>query len=193
MDLKITHLAAARKMDRDALTETFEHFAPALYKFAFRLCNNAVIADQIVGDVFAKFIEQLSAGRIPGINPRFHLYEITYHLLFREARYPRYFMSADSVVREYARHRPKDVGIGEQRLFDATLRALMDDLTDDQRHVIILRFMEGFSLKETAAITGKKVNHVKVIQNRGITALRKALDYQAVETNTIAILLRRLA
>jgi DNA-directed RNA polymerase specialized sigma24 family protein len=35
--------------------------------------------------------------------------------------------------------------------------------------------MEEFSLEETAAIMGKKVNHVKVIQNRAIAKLRKAI------------------
>jgi RNA polymerase sigma-70 factor, ECF subfamily len=49
------------------------------------------------------------------------------------------------------------------------------DLTEDQRHVIILRFLEDFSLKETAEIIGKEVNNIKVIQNRGIAKLRKAM------------------
>jgi RNA polymerase sigma-70 factor (ECF subfamily) len=55
-------------------------------------------------------------------------------------------------------------------------------LTDDQRHVIILRFLEGFNLNETAAILGKQVGHIKVIQNRAITKLRKALGDSGAET-----------
>jgi len=51
-------------------------------------------------------------------------------------------------------------------------------LTEDQRHVIVLRFLEGFSLRETADIIGKQVYNVKVIQNRGIVKLRKALGYK---------------
>jgi RNA polymerase sigma-70 factor (ECF subfamily) len=47
--------------------------------------------------------------------------------------------------------------------------------------VIILRFIEDFSLKETAQIVGKEVNNVKVIQNRGIKKLRKALEHQIGE------------
>jgi RNA polymerase sigma-70 factor (ECF subfamily) len=60
-------------------------------------------------------------------------------------------------------------------MFDLILKAIQDELTDDQRHVIVLRFMEEFSLQETAAILGKKVNHVKVIQNRALAKLRKAI------------------
>ena len=63
-------------------------------------------------------------------------------------------------------------------LFETVIRAIKDDLTEDQRHVIILRFLEGFSLRETAEIIGKEVYNVKVIQNRGVAKLRKALDYK---------------
>jgi hypothetical protein len=39
-----------------------------------------------------------------------------------------------------------------------------------------------FSLKETAEIIGKEVNNIKVIQNRGIAKLRKALGLQLEES-----------
>lgn len=70
------------------------------------------------------------------------------------------------------------VSADERLLVEAVLQAIMNDLTDDQRHVIILRFLEGFSVKETAAITGKKMGTVTAIQYRAIAALRKALDSQ---------------
>jgi RNA polymerase sigma-70 factor (ECF subfamily) len=57
------------------------------------------------------------------------------------------------------------------------------ELTDDQRHVIILRFLEDFSLKETAEIIGKEVNNIKVIQNRGIAKLRKAMGLHLDDEN----------
>jgi len=41
--------------------------------------------------------------------------------------------------------------------------------------MIILRFLEGFGLKETAAILSKKVGNVKLIQNRAVSTLSKAL------------------
>jgi RNA polymerase sigma-70 factor (ECF subfamily) len=38
-----------------------------------------------------------------------------------------------------------------------------------------LRFLEGMSVRETAEIMGKREDHVKVIQNRAINALRNML------------------
>ena len=60
-------------------------------------------------------------------------------------------------------------------MMEALITAMNTELTEDQRHVIILRFLEDFSLKETAEIIGKEVNNIKVIQNRGIAKLRKAM------------------
>ena len=47
--------------------------------------------------------------------------------------------------------------------------------------MIVLRFQEGFSLKETAEIVGKKVNAVKALQNRAMSRLRDALTSQESE------------
>ena len=71
--------------------------------------------------------------------------------------------------------------IEERVLMEALISAINSELTEDQRHVVILRFIEDFSLRETADIIGKEVNNVKVIQNRGIAKLRKALGLQLDE------------
>jgi DNA-directed RNA polymerase specialized sigma24 family protein len=47
--------------------------------------------------------------------------------------------------------------------------------------VIILRFLEEFSIHETAAILGKKEDHVRVIQNRAIAVLRRSLEYKGIQ------------
>ena len=67
-------------------------------------------------------------------------------------------------------------------LSQQVLNSVWNDLTDDQRHVIILRYLEGFNLNETATILGKQVNHIKVIQNRAIAKLRQALGDSGAET-----------
>lgn len=193
MDREIMLLAAARQMNEAALSEIFEIYAPAIYKYAFRQCNQAGMADQIVGEVFERFVQQLSSGQNPGVNLRAILYEIAYGILLRDVRYTNYVLSMGISATRQRERWSMEMNADDQRLLDALKKALFLELTEDQRQVVILRFVEGFSLKETAAITGKKVNNIKVIQNRAIAALRKTLDHQVAETQTITILLRRLA
>ena len=193
MEADITLLAAARKMDGDALRGIFDLYAPALYKYLFRLCNNAVTADQIVGDVFAKLLEHLSAGAGPRCNLRPYLFEIAYHLFVDEVRYSSRRAPIEAVDLIVSDRYSTPVSVENRMLFETVRRAIMNDLTQDQKHVIILRFFEGFSIKETALIIGKKVTNVKVIQNRAIASLRKLLDYQIVETGDIEVTIRRMA
>jgi RNA polymerase sigma-70 factor, ECF subfamily len=180
-DSDVTLLEAARQMDRSALVKIFDLYSTALYNYAFRLCNDALIADYIVGDVFAKLLEQLSAGKGPSSNLRSYLYEMTYHHVVDEARYSNRGVSLEVVEYIHQDGFSNVISLENRMLYDAILKAIQNDLTEDQRHVIVLRFLEGFSLQETATIIGKAVSNVKVIQNRAISALRKSLNHQVVK------------
>ena len=171
-------LEAAKNMDKEALIEIFDLYSSALYNYALRLCNDSLRADHIVGDVFAKLLDQLSAGHGPSTNLRSYLYETTYHLIVDEARYS--YREAPLEVIDFLRHdgNTSVVNLENRMLFDAVIAVIKKNLTEDQRHVIILRFLEGFSLRETADIMGKEVYNVKVIQNRGVAKIRKALGYK---------------
>lgn len=177
-NVEMTLLQAARDMNRDALVEIFDRYSPALYNYAFRLCNDARMADYIVGDVFAKLLEQFSAGNGPSSNLRSYLYETTYHLIVDDARHMHRMAPLEVVDSISDDGYSSSSNFENQVLIKTIMQAIREELTEDQRHVIILRFLEGFSLRETANIVGKQVNYVKVIQNRGIAALRKLLGYE---------------
>jgi RNA polymerase sigma-70 factor (ECF subfamily) len=168
-------------MNKDALVKIFDRYSSALYNYAYRLCNDALIADYVVGDVFAKLLDQFSAGNGPSTNLRSYLYEMAYHLIVDEARYSN--RAAPLEVVELANYDgySSAISMENQILLKTIMLAIRNHLTKDQRHVIILRFLEGFSLIETASIIGKEVTHVKVIQSRAIASLRKALDTQVIE------------
>jgi len=169
-------LNAARRMDRNALVRIFDLYSPALYRYALRLCGDPMLADQIVGDVFVKLLEQLSAGNGPTAQLRSYLYETTYHRIIDEARAARRRLPLE--VTDWLPHStdPTFLQLEDKILFERIAQAIRYELTHDQRHVIILRFLEEFSLRETAAILGKQVSHVKVIQGRAIAKLRGSLE-----------------
>jgi len=171
-------LQAAKNMDQNALVDIFDLYSSALYNYALRLCSDPIKADNIVGDVFAKFLEKLSAGKGPDNNLRSYLYQMTYHLIVDDARISRRQAPLELVEFNQGGATTTLVNLENRVLLDTLLVAIKNDLTDDQRHVIVLRFLEGFSLLETAGIIGKEVQNVKVLQNRGIAKLRKILGYK---------------
>jgi RNA polymerase sigma-70 factor, ECF subfamily len=168
-------LNSARKWNKDALEKIFTHYASALYNYALRLGRDPLMADQIVGDVFAKLLEQLSSGEGPKTNLRSYLYQATYHMIIDYGKYSRRRASLE--VADWYRDdlHFESTKLEDQALFDVVLHVLRNDLTEDQRHVIVLRFLEQFSLNETAMILRKEVSHIKVIQGRALAKLRKSL------------------
>jgi RNA polymerase sigma-70 factor (ECF subfamily) len=178
MEAEITLLEAARSMNQEALVAIFDLYSAPLYNYALRLCNDHLAADNVVGDVFAKFLDQLAAGKGPNTNLRSYLYQTTYHLIIDEARFSHREAPLEVVDYVQGNGRTPFTGLENRILLDALVMAIRNDLTEDQRHVIVLRFLEGFSLRETADIIGKQVYNVKVIQNRGIAKLRKVLGYK---------------
>jgi RNA polymerase sigma-70 factor, ECF subfamily len=169
----------ARTMDREALIAIFDRFAVPLYNFAMRLCGDPIKADQAVGDVFTKFLEQLAAGKGPRTNLRSYLYEMMRNLLvdgFRRSRREVPLELTESELERENAPRSMDSNLENKLVMDALILAIKGKLTADQRHVIVLRFAEGFSLLETAQIVGKAAGTVKVTQNRAIAKLRKVLS-----------------
>jgi len=176
MENDVELLALAKRLDKEALIKIFDLYSVPIYRYALRLCNDPVTADQVVGDVFAKLLDQFSSGKGPNTNLRSYLFEIAYHQVINELRFfhrnilleePQ-FITSDAIV--------SFLSLEDQLLSKQMLLAIQNDLTADQRHVIILRFLEGFSLKETALILGKTIGNIKVIQNRAMAMLRMVIE-----------------
>jgi len=170
----VTLLKAIQRLDQDALVSVFDRYAPILYKYAMNLCGNQDEADDIVGHVFSELLKHLKKGKGPRDNLRSYLFQIAYHRIVDHARDRQRTTPLDSISSVSSGKSLQTYQEEKEQI--STLDAIMKDLlTPDQRHVILLRFIEEFSLKETAEITGKSVTNIKIIQSRAIAKLRLGL------------------
>ena len=144
-------------LDRDALVDIFDTYSRPLYDYAFRMCSDPRRADRIVGEVFSSLLSQLSRGKEPIHNLRSYLYQVTYQLIVDEEQ----FAPGPN---------------GHQAGLPAGQLDCWNELSTDQRHVVILRFLEGLSRNETAAVMGKKARQIKTLEYRAIDILIGTLD-----------------
>jgi len=169
-------LAAASSLDQDALATIFDEYAPAIYKYLLRLGVSSQEADQTAGDVFARLLDKFAEGKGPRNNLRSYLFQTAYHLVIdhaRERQRSAPLETAENVNEEMA---PVQSLAEETMLLERVSTTMERELTEEQRSVLVLRFQQEFSLKETAEIIGKNVNAVKALQNRAINKLREALS-----------------
>lgn len=169
-------LKAVVSLDQDALASVYDEYAPAIFKYLLRLGMGSQEADQITGDVFGRLLEKIKEGKGPRKNLRSYLFQTAYHLVVdqsREGKRTATLDVADTVIQD---SQPVHAMTEEKLLLEKLANIMERELTEEQRNVIILRFQEDFSLKETAEIIGKNVNAVKALQNRGINKLRDAMS-----------------
>jgi RNA polymerase sigma-70 factor (ECF subfamily) len=70
----------------------------------------------------------------------------------------------------------EDIGLViDQRLTSQNLRLALAQLTDDQRDVIVLRFVAGMPISEVAQLMKKSDDAVKGLQRRALNTLRDVL------------------
>ena len=175
MEADITLLDSLRRMEGVALTQVFDQYALALYNYIMRRCNDPVLADNIVGDVFSRLLERLSSGEGPRSNLRSYLFETAYNLLVDQVRYSQRRMPLETLAVRLPEEQVISNDTEHHILCDYVWQAIQSELTEYQKQVIILRFLEGFSLRETAEILGKSVGTIKVAQNRAVMTLRESL------------------
>jgi RNA polymerase sigma-70 factor (ECF subfamily) len=176
LEADTTLLDSLRRMEGVALTQVFDQYALALYNYVMRRCEDSVLADNIVGDVFSRLLDHLSCGNGPRSNLRSYLFETAYNLLVDQIRYSQRRTPLETLAVFLPEEHAIPSNIENRILCDYVWQVIQSELTDYQKHIIILRFLEGFSLRETAQILGKSVNSIKVSQNRAVMTLRKSLD-----------------
>jgi RNA polymerase sigma factor (sigma-70 family) len=66
------------------------------------------------------------------------------------------------------------------RMETDAIRELLEQLTEDQRAVILLRVVGDLSVEDTARVLGKRPGAIKMLQRRGLARLRRILETQGV-------------
>ena len=167
-------IGRARAFDPDALGEIYDRFSDALYAYAYKHLGNDQQAEDLVAEVFKRFLMALQRGGGPKDHLKAYLYRITHNLItdtYRREPPPPLELQEDRLVQED--QDPSGI-IAEQQEADIVRRALKL-ITPEQRQVIVLRFLEDGSTSEIAREMGKSIGAVKALQHRGLAALERIL------------------
>lgn len=174
-------LDLAREMDQHALAEIYDLYSPGLYRYAIRHLGDPMQAEDCVAETFSRFLQALHKGGGPNDHIQAYLYRIAHNWITDQ--YRSQVPIAENVEHELLSadgHSTQE--ISEQNIIQGRVRKALRQLTPDQRQVIMLKFLEGWSNQEVATILDKPVGAVKSLQHRAINALQRIL-LEASETN----------
>jgi RNA polymerase sigma-70 factor (ECF subfamily) len=171
-DLEINCL---RDLDQQAIGEVYDKYFPDVYRYILFRLGDKTLAEDIASDVFINLLEALHMRKGPETNVRSWLLGTASHKVNDHFRHV-YRRRMDQ-IKEPAIELNNDPGnLVELDEHLQEIRNAMVSLTNEQQHILTLRFGQGFSLEETARIMSKKVNAIKAMQFRAIKALNRKMD-----------------
>ena len=175
MTVNETLLEQAKAYEPGALSELYDSYAPQIYAYIYRRVGDAGTAEDLTGDVFVRMLQAIQSDRAWQDSFQGWLYRIAHNLVVdhyrRQPSAPD--LELDEAVIPAAEEDPdRDI---DQLLTREQIQQTIHLLTPDQQQVLALRFGEGLTTNETAAIVRKTAGAVEALQRRAIAALQRIL------------------
>ena len=167
----------AQQGDAEAVAQLYEAHAPAIYRYVYFRVRDRQAAEDITADVFVRMVEALPHFEYRGVPFAAWLFRVAHDRVVdhhRRAGLRRAEPLPDTLVDGTA----DTEGAALETQSNAALVDRLSDLTDEQQAVLQLRFMEGYSLDQTAAALEKTPGAIKSLQHRALRQLARLLDQE---------------
>lgn len=167
----------ARSGEAEAFGHLYDLFLDKIYRFVFLKVSNKQEAEDLSQQVFMKAWENIWQFQDEGVPFSSWLYKIARNLVIDFYRTRRAVISLEETIESDVLL--DEVDIGEEIVMNydkQTLLASLNSLTDGQKDVVILRYIEDMSYDEIAKITGKNQAALRILQYRGMRKLKAILE-----------------
>ena len=161
----------------EQVTALYEHYHASIFRYLYYRVGDRQTAEDLTSEVFLRMIRNLAGYRLQGSSAPFQawLFQIAHNLATDYFRRSSIHPQVELAEQMAGGDPPPDAGI-EHRLANEHLYQALTRLNEDQRDVVVLRFMVGLPITEVARTVHKSVDAVKGLQRRGLSALRDSLS-----------------
>jgi RNA polymerase sigma-70 factor (ECF subfamily) len=159
--------------DRDALEELYLLHFDRIYSYLHMNVGNRHDAEDLTTQTFLKMLE--SIGRFQWRSAPFSawLFRIAHNLAMDHFRANKRWQPEEDVPEAPGSEEPSAEFQAMHTIGRQSMLELIEDLSDDQREVLTLKFVFSFSNAEVATILGKTEGAVKSLQHRALASLQK--------------------
>ncbi len=174
------YLAKARAGDAEAFGKLYDFYVDQIYRFIYFKVSRQAEAEDLTSEVFLRAWQYLKDG-VPIDNLKAFLYRLSRNVVidFYRQNYSKKIVSLED----------KDVidnlradNLIEQIDADVEIKSVLaklDKIKEDYREVILLRYVEDYSIKEIAEIMNRSKGAVRVLLHRAIESLKKVVHSSA--------------
>lgn len=173
-------LLKAKEGDVEAFGSLYEVYFTPIYRYIFWRLRNKEATEDLVQIVFTKVFQKIEKYQDQGKNPLAYFFTVSRNLIIDYQR-----KNKEVSLEELAGHgfqaldEKKDLAEGvENKMQLGKIIKALENLAEEQREVIIFKYINDLSNEEIARLMGKKESAIRQLQSRALKILREKLKDQ---------------
>jgi RNA polymerase sigma-70 factor, ECF subfamily len=169
----------AREGDAEAFGLLYDHYHASIYRFVYYRVGSVPLAEDLVSETFFRALRGMRSFRWQGKDFGAWLTTIARNLTndhFKAGRTRLEYATDDMSVHEGStagREGPEETALAA--LTNEILLAALEKLPHEQQECLVMRFLQGLSIAETAKVLGRSEGAVKQLQLRAVRNMAKRL------------------
>jgi RNA polymerase sigma-70 factor (ECF subfamily) len=170
----------AQAGESEAFGLIYDRYMDTVFRFVYFRVGNRQLAEDLTSDTFLRALKRIGSFTWQGRDLGAWLVTIARNLVadhFKSGRYRLEVTTGDVLDADREDRGPE--GSPEAAVVDhitnVALLTAVKQLNPEQQECIVLRFLQGFSVAETAQAMGKNEGAIKALQYRAVRALARLL------------------
>ena len=169
-------VARAQAGDADAFGELYDRYVDLVYRYIYYRVGTQALTEDLVSETFLRALRRISSFTWQGRDFAAWLITIARNLIadhFKSGKYRLEVATADMLDADRATDGPE--GEVLDSITNASLLDAVKQLNSEQQECVVLRFLQGMSVTETALAMGKTEGAIKALQYRAVRTLGRML------------------
>ncbi|WP_207225850.1 sigma-70 family RNA polymerase sigma factor [Blastococcus saxobsidens] len=162
----------AQAGDAEAFGRLYDHYVTLVHRYVYHRVGDRATAEDVTSETFVRALRRIDSLSFQGRDVGAWLVTIARNIIRDQVKSSRFRLeisTADMRDADRATDGPEDAVL--QHLTNEQLLACVRQLGSEQQECIVLRFLHGLSVSETAEIMGKKDGAIKALQHRAVRRL----------------------
>ncbi|MEU1839275.1 ECF subfamily RNA polymerase sigma factor, BldN family [Micromonospora chersina] len=170
----------AQAGEAEAFGLIYDRYVDTVFRFVYFRVGNRQLAEDLTSDTFLRALKRIGSFTWQGRDLGAWLVTIARNLVadhFKSGRYRLEVTTGDVLDADREDRGPEgspEAAVVEH-ITNVALLTAVKQLNPEQQECIVLRFLQGFSVAETARAMGKNEGAIKALQYRAVRALARLL------------------
>jgi len=169
-------VALAQQGDGEAFGQVYDAYVDSVYRYLYYRVGSHALAEDLTSETFLRALRRIDSFTWQGKDIGAWFTTIARNLVADHVKSSRFRLevsTADMLDADRVDDGIEDEVLG--RLQSAALLDAVRELKPEQQECVVLRFLQGLSVAETAEVLGRSEGAVKQLQLRAVRALAKLL------------------